>query len=283
MSEKKFPSPLVSVQWLAEQIERSDIVVLDASWFLPGVERDPEQEWSEKRIPGARFFDFDKKIAAPDTELPHMLPSSELFSQACSELGIQTSDDIVVYDSQGLFSAPRVWWMFRAMGHQSVAVLDGGLPAWEEAGLRIETDTPEQVAKTHYSSNYQPEWVIDADTLSAKLDAVDTVVLDARPAARFYGTQPEPRKGVRSGHMPNAKSLPFSQLVKDGHFISVEQLTKRFDAVSAPEQRLIFSCGSGVTACVLALAAELAGRDKLTVYDGSWTEWGRVLKYPVVQ
>jgi len=283
MSEKIFPSSLVSAKWLAEHIERPDIVVLDASWFLPGVDRYPEQEWSVKRIPGARFFDFDNKVAAPDTELPHMLPSADLFSRANSELGIKTNDSIVVYDSQGLFSAPRVWWMFRAMGHQSVAVLDGGLPAWEKADFPIETSLPNVVEKTEYKAMFQPQWVIDADALSTRLNALDTVVLDARPAARFYGTQPEPREGVRSGHMLNAKSLPFTQLVKDGHFIATDQLVQRFDAVSEPDQHLIFSCGSGVTACVLALAAELAGREKLTVYDGSWTEWGRVLKYPVVQ
>lgn len=283
MSGKLLHSSLVSVQWLADHIEKSEVVVLDASWFLPGIERDPQQEWLEKRIPGARFFDFDTKIAAPDTELPHMLPSADQFSQAASELGIEQQDSIVVYDSQGLFSAPRVWWMFRAMGHQSIAVLDGGLPAWEKAEQPIETGTPAVPESTNYRAIFQPEWVIGADALSQQLDAVDTVVLDARPAARFYGTQPEPRQGVRSGHMPNAKSLPFTQLVKDGHFISTEQLEQRLDALSDSEQQLIFSCGSGVTACVLALAADLTGRKRLTVYDGSWTEWGRTLKYPVVQ
>ncbi|ELR65695.1 Thiosulfate sulfurtransferase, rhodanese [Photobacterium marinum] len=282
MSSKLLSSPLVSAQWLADNINNPEVVVLDASWFLPGSERDPVQEWHEKRIPGARFFDFDKKIAAPDTELPHMLPSAELFSREVSELGIKEQDTVVVYDSQGMFSAPRVWWMFRTMGHHDVAVLDGGFPAWQKAGLELETGAPEPPVMTEYKASFCPNWVIDADELNARLGDVDTVVLDARSAERFYGTAPEPRPGVRSGHMPNAKSLPFSQLLSEGYFLDTEQLSKRFDALSDPEQNLIFSCGSGVTACILALAAELTGRKKLTVYDGSWTEWGRKHKYPVV-
>lgn len=283
MSGKLLPSSVVSVHWLAEHIEKPYVKVLDASWFLPGTERDPEQEWREKRIPGAKYFDFDRKVAEPDTELPHMLPSAALFSDEVSKLGINHQDHIVVYDSQGIFSSPRVWWMFRAMGHENVAVLDGGLPAWEHAGLPLETCLPELPEATSYQAVYQPEWVIDAERLQQRLSDTDTVVLDARPAARFYGTVPEPREGVRSGHMPNAKSLPFTQLVKDGHFMAVEQLAQRFDALSDPEQALIFSCGSGVTACTLALAAELTGRKNLAVYDGSWTEWGRSLTYPVVK
>ena len=281
MSGKLLSSSLVSVQWLAENIEKPNVVLLDASWFMPGTERNPEREWREKRIPGARFFDFDNKIAAPDTELPHMLPSADLFSREVSKLGINQQDSIVVYDSQGLFTAPRAWWMFRAMGHTNVAVLEGGLPAWEQAGHPIESGKPEALKETDYHALFQPEWLVDADTLNNRLQATDTVVLDARPAARFYGTVPEPREGVRSGHMPNAKNLPYSQLVKDGHFIDVNALAQHFDTLSDPEQSLIFSCGSGVTACILALAAELAGRKKLAVYDGSWTEWGRTLKYPV--
>jgi len=283
MSGKLLPSSLVSAEWLAKHIKKTEVVVLDASWFLPGSAREPLLEWQSKRIPGAHFFDFDGKIAAPDSELSHMLPSAELFSQEVSKLGISQQDNIVVYDSQGIFSAPRVWWMFRAMGHESVAVLDGGLSAWEQAHLPLENGPQNAPEATDYHAVFQPEWVIGADALNKRLNAPDTVVLDARPAARFYGTAPEPRQGVRSGHMPNAKSLPFTQLVKDGHFVDVEHLIQRFDALSEPEQSLIFSCGSGVTACTLALAAELAGRRKLTVYDGSWSEWGRILKYPVEQ
>ncbi|MEJ2764896.1 rhodanese-like domain-containing protein [Photobacterium sp. MCCC 1A19761] len=283
MSVTTLPSPLVTPTWLAEHLAQSDLVVLDASWFLPGTDRNPQQEWQAKRIPGARFFDFDGKVSDPDSELPHMLPSEALFSQAVSELGIAPHSTIVVYDTHGVFSAPRVWWMFRAMGHNSVAVLDGGLPAWEAAGYPLESGDALAPQPSTFQATYQPDWVIDAETLHQQLENQGCQVLDARPAARFYGTQPEPRAGMRSGHMPQAKSLPFTQLVKNGCFLDVEQLRQRFDALSDQDQRLIFTCGSGVTACILALAAELAGRDRLTVYDGSWAEWGSGMKYPVVQ
>ncbi|WP_036828914.1 sulfurtransferase, partial [Photobacterium sanctipauli] len=249
MSAIQLSSPIVSTEWLAENIHHPDLVVLDASWFLPNTPRYAVQEWKEKRIPNAQYFDFDKKIADPESELPHMLPSEALFSQSVEELGISASSVVIVYDSQGIFSAPRVWWMFRAMGHQQVAVLDGGLPAWEAKGYELQSGEPAPIDKGTFSATLLPEWVIDADTLNSKLEAPQTQVFDARPAARFYGTQPEPRQGVRSGHMPGAKSLPFGQLLEDGHFLPVEQLTQRFDALSDVDEQHIFSCGSGVTAC----------------------------------
>ncbi|CAG22754.1 sulfurtransferase [Photobacterium profundum] len=277
------PSSLVTTDWLAEHLTDDNLVILDASWFMPSSTRKPQQEWSEKRIPSARYFDFDKKIAEPSTQFPHMLPSPELFEKAVSELGINNDDAVVVYDTHGLFSAPRVWWMFKAMGHKNIAVLDGGFPAWLAGNNPIEKGELAAAEITVYKAAFEPEWVIDADTLESLLDDHSVAVLDARGAARFFGTEPEPRQGVRGGHMPNAKSLPFSQLIKDGFFIDKELLVNRFNAVSDIEQRLIFSCGSGVTACVLALGAELAGRKMLTVYDGSWTEWGSTYKYPVVK
>ena len=283
MSVLKISSPLVSVSWLAQNLSNPQLVVLDATWFLPGSERNGENEWHQKRIPSARYFDFDKKVAHPEASFPHMLPEAEHFAREVEALGISTDSTVVVYDSQGIFSAPRVWWMFRAMGHEQVAVLDGGLPAWELAGNTIESGEPKPFEQGKFKSDFQPQWVIDGDALVQALNKPDVQVLDARAAARFYGTQPEPRQGVRSGHMPSAKSLPFGQLLKDGCFLPKEQLQQRFDAVSDADQQLIFSCGSGVTACILALAAELAGRKQLTVYDGSWTEWGSTFKYPVVQ
>ncbi|MCQ1056975.1 sulfurtransferase [Photobacterium sp. ZSDE20] len=282
MSVPKITSPLVSVSWLVEHLSDPEIVVLDASWFLPGSDRNALQEWRDRRIPNARFFDFDKKIAHPAALFPHMLPEPSHFADEVEKLGISNRSQVVVYDSQGVFSAPRVWWMFRAMGHDNVAVLDGGLPAWEIAGNRLEAGEPVSPVAGDFDAQYQPQWVIDGDSLYEKLNTPDVQVLDARAAARFYGTQKEPREGVRSGHMPSAKSLPFGQLLKDGYFLPSDQLKKRFDAVSNVDQRLIFSCGSGVTACILALAAELSGRERLTVYDGSWTEWGSTYKYPIV-
>ncbi|PSW05491.1 sulfurtransferase [Photobacterium lipolyticum] len=274
-------SSLVTTKWLAEHLDDSNLVLLDASWYMPGSERNPEQEWRNCRIRGARFFDFDTRVKDPNADLPHMLPSPELFAQEVSKLGISNQNAIVIYDSHGLFSAPRVWWMFKAMGHNNVAVLDGGLPAWLAEQHATESGEVDKPVASQYEASLLPQWVIDADNLKLLLDDPDTVVFDARSAARFYGTEPEPRAGVRGGHMPNAKSLPFSQLIKDGFFLDRELLESRFNAVADPEQRLIFSCGSGVTACVLALGAELTGRKLLTVYDGSWAEWGASLKYPV--
>lgn len=277
---------LVSVQWLHQALANNaqdNLVVLDATSFMPGVDRDPEQELIEQRIPRARFFDFNNKLAAPDSDLPHMLPSSEQFSLEVSKLGISNDTHVVIYDSLGMFSAPRGWWMFKAMGHNNVAVLDGGLPAWIEAGFELESGELASVIPRDFNAQLQSEWVIDAEHLNQLLDDKNVAVIDARPRARFLGSVKEPREGIRSGHMPNAKNLPFGELLDNGHFIALSEIKTKFDALSTPEQRLIFSCGSGVTACILALAANRIGRKVLTVYDGSWTEWGANEHYPVVK
>ncbi|MEI8592804.1 3-mercaptopyruvate sulfurtransferase [Photobacterium sp. Hal280] len=283
MTKNALPSSVVSADWLLEHADAENIVILDASWFMPGTGRDARAEWESERIPGAVFFDFDQEICDKDSSLPHMLPGAEQFASQVSALGISNKDTLVVYDSHGLFSSPRVWWMFKVMGHDKVAVLDGGLSAWKAAGGALESGSVTEAPENgQFSANFRSEWVTDAQTLLAKLADPQVVVLDARPAARFYAQQPEPREGIRSGHMPNAKSLPFGQLVKDGRLVPQSILKQRFDAFSEQEQQLIFSCGSGVTACILALAADVAGRKNLTVYDGSWTEWGAGMKYPVV-
>ncbi|PQJ62464.1 sulfurtransferase [Photobacterium angustum] len=277
---------LVSVQWLHQALANNaqdNLVVLDATSFMPGVDRDPEQELIEQRIPRTRFFDFNNKLAAPDTDLPHMLPSAEQFSLEVSKLGISNDTHVVIYDSLGMFSAPRGWWMFKTMGHNNVSVLDGGLPAWIEAGLELESGELESIVPMDFNAELQSEWVIDAEHLNELLTDNKVAVIDARPRARFLGSVKEPREGIRSGHMPNAKNLPFGELLDNGHFIALSEIKAKFDVLSTPEQRLIFSCGSGVTACILALAANLIGRRVLTVYDGSWTEWGATECYPVVK
>ncbi|WP_305812370.1 sulfurtransferase [Photobacterium leiognathi] len=282
---------LVSVQWLHQALENQanvsntlqDLVVLDASSFMPGVDRNAEQELIDKRIQGARFFDINDKLAEPNTDLPHMLPSAEQFAREVSKLGISNDTHVVIYDSLGMFSSARGWWMFKAMGHNKVSVLDGGLPAWIAAGYDTESGELPTITPSVFNAELQPEWVIDADGLSQLLADNSVAVIDARPRARFLGSVKEPRVGIRSGHMPNAKNLPFAELLNDGHFIELADIQTKFDGISRPNQRLIFSCGSGITACILALAAHCVGRNVLTVYDGSWTEWGANERYPVVK
>ncbi len=286
MSQLALSNALVSVEWLQEHLSNPQLVVLDASWFMLGSERSPQEEYRSARIPTALFFDFDGEIKDKHSALPHMLPTADDFAESVSQLGISNEHTLVVYDSVGVFSSPRVWWMFKAMGHRNIAVLDGGLPAWKAAGYALESGDLRSLPETtrampRYVAQFQDEWVIDGDSLKDILDDESVSVLDARPSDRFYGRVPEPRKGIRSGHMPGAKNLPFAQLVKDGKMVDAEKLAMRFGAVSDRDDTLIMSCGSGITACILALGASLVGYEHFRVYDGSWTEWGGCKHYPV--
>lgn len=274
MAESALTSSLVDCQWLAEHLSDPDLVVLDASWHMPVANRNGEQEWLASRIPGARYFDFDNRIKDPHSHLPHMLPDADLFSREVSRLGLENHHRIVVYDSVGIFSAPRAWWMFKAMGHQQVAVLDGGLPAWRELGYPIEQEAPTRVLPGHYKASWSPAWVQDTAAVQEALSNPACLVLDARSRERFYGEAPDPRPGVRAGHMPGAVCLPFPELLAGGRLLPPEQLTTRLQLLLKPEQQLVCSCGSGVTAAVLALAAEVSGHRRIAVYDGSWAEWG---------
>ncbi|MBY5994126.1 sulfurtransferase [Ferrimonas balearica] len=268
------PSPLVSVTWLAERLGQEGLSVLDASWFLPGDGRDARAQWHQCRIPGAGFFDFDGALADPHSTLPHMLPPSTQFEREVGQLGVTSEDTLVVYDSLGVFSAPRAWWMFRAMGHRRVAVLDGGLPAWLAAGHTTASGAPTPVEPTAYRAQPDPSRGIDAPALAQALSQPQVRVFDARSPGRFLAQEPEPRPGVRGGHMPGAVNLPFGELLEAGHFKEAAELEAIFARFAEPEMTHLFSCGSGVTACILALAAELAGRRQWRVYDGSWAEWG---------
>lgn len=264
--------PLVSTQWLAEHLGEKDVKIVDGSWRMPG-QGAAVDNYHEQHIPGAVFFDIDA-IADRQTDLPHMLPSPEAFADAVTALGVAETDRVVVYDEKGLFSAARVWWTFRAMGHEKVAVLDGGLPRWlaENRPVTTEKTIP---AQTVYTPRPDPALAADADAVRAALSGGDTV-LDARSAERFAGAAPDPRPGVRSGHMPGAKNLPFSSLLDGDALKPADQLSAIFtDAGIAPETRVITSCGSGVTAAVLSLALEVIGSRAHRLYDGSWSEWGK--------
>ncbi|WP_371676687.1 sulfurtransferase [Streptomyces sp. NBC_01276] len=261
--------PLVGVEWLAERIGGTGPVLFDAS---VGVHRG-----APARIPGARPFDLDGVLSDHTAAAPHTMPAAAEFAEAMRGLGLDDTDTVVVYDGAGIYSSARAWWMLRAMGFTRAAVLDGGLPAWTAAGLPVE-DAPAAYGgpRGSFTARPRPGLLVDAATVSAALADPAAAVLDARTRERFEGTAPEPRPGLRGGHMPGAVSLPFGELQgPDGRMRTTEELRTVFATVAGDRERLCFSCGSGVTACVLALGATLAGReDGLAVYDGSWSEWG---------
>ncbi|MFT6985752.1 MAG: thiosulfate/3-mercaptopyruvate sulfurtransferase [Psychromonas sp.] len=284
MTPLVLPSALVATDWLHKNIDHENLVVLDSSWHMPNVNRDGKSEWSNERIPGALFFDFDREICDRNADLPHMMPSAADFQQSAQNLGINQNSIIVVYDSLGIFSSPRVWWMFKAMGFSQVAVLDGGLPAWKAENFATESGAPvKQLAQGDFIACYQSALICNASEVLHATQSSDHAVIDARPAGRFSGEVPEPRAGVRSGSMPNAKSLPATQILQDQKMQDAYQLALLFEALAPKHKRVIFSCGSGVTACILALGATLAGYQNLSIYDGSWSEWGSREDLPIVK
>lgn len=258
--------PLVDVAWLSEHLNDSNLVLLDASMAPPG-----QPTYAPGPIiPGARRFDFDKQVCDRNSPLPHMMPSAAQFTEAAQALGVNTGSIVVVYDHLGLFASPRAWWMFKSMGFTAVYVLDGGLPAWLHAGLSTQDHYSSALAPGNFIANYRPEYFVDKQQVLAALDDPAVQILDARPSGRFNGSLPEPRPGLRSGHMPGATSLPFTAVQSGGTLLKAADLVPLIGTPGA----LICSCGSGVTACVLALAAVVAGVKQVSVYDGSWSEWG---------
>ncbi len=268
-------SPLVTAEWLKANL--ASVKTLDAGYHLTGVERDPEAEFAAARIPGACRFDINR-VTDQANPLPHMLPPAADFAAAASSMGINNNDHVVIYDDSAILPATRVWWMFRLFGHERVSVLDGGLAAWHRVGGDIETTTP--VIPTTGQFTTRPSVgakVIDMSTIQALISADSLGQLaDARGSSRFVGAAPEPRAGLRSGHIPGARNVPLTSLIDaNGSFLPVGGIRQAFlDGGIDPDRPVITSCGSGVTACGLALGLALVGNEQVFVYDGSWVEWG---------
>ena len=277
------PSSIVSTDWLEKEIGASDLVLLDASVppVVPGYfSVNCDGQFSV--IPGAQRFDYDKVVCKPNSSLPHMMPERDLFEEEVRKLGINTTSTVIVYDDVGLYASPRAWWMFRAMGHDRVAVLDGGLPKWLSEN-RIVSEKFSEGSIGNFVAELRKDLFCDFQVVLEGLDSPNCAVLDARSERRFKGLDPEPRPGVRSGHMPNAKNLPFPEVLNGGLLKSVSELQEIFVNLGLDHQdAIITSCGSGITACILTLAADVAGFSRLSVYDGSWAEWGLPGKLPVV-
>ncbi len=269
------PKTLVSTDWLAKNIKNPDLRILDASWYLPDMNRDPKAEYNAGHIPGARFFDIDE-ISDGRSALPHMVPPVEKFMSRMRAMGVGDGHQIVVYDGAGLFSAARVWWLFRLMGKTDIAVLDGGFPKWVAEGREVE-DLPPVLRDRHITVQRQAHLVRDVTQVAAASKLADHTIIDARPPARFKGTAPEPREGLRAGHIPGSKNVFFRDLLNaNGTMKPVAEMREIFnDAGADLTKPVITTCGSGVTAAVLSLALERIGNRNHALYDGSWAEWGQ--------
>jgi thiosulfate/3-mercaptopyruvate sulfurtransferase len=274
---------LVSTAWLGERLGLPDLVVLDATYMLPGSGRDAQAEFRQAHVPGAVFFDIDA-IADAGIPLPHMMPSAEQFARQVGALGVGDDTDVVVYDAHGLMSAARAWWMLRAFGHARVAVLDGGLPKWIAEGRPVATGDASAPSARTFFARPVPGAVALLDDVAAASRTGAAQILDARAAERFTGEAEEIRPGLRRGHVPGSRNLPFTALLdpRDKTLLPVEEIARRIAAAGIDKDRpVITTCGSGVTACVLALGLRLAGASGVAVYDGSWTEWGQPSDRPV--
>ncbi|KGK42283.1 hypothetical protein LH51_08590 [Nitrincola sp. A-D6] len=274
-------SPLVSVEWLVQNLDDPKLILLDASMdkvvgMTPLVYEQP------CFIPGARQCDLENRFIDSNSSLPHTLPSETVFTQQAQALGINTDSVIVIYDNQGIYAAPRAWWMFRIMGHEQVYVLDGGLPEWQRQGHATGSVLTIASQQGNIQGCFQAQRVCSCEQLLSKLEVPTTQIVDARSQARFYGQAPEPRAGLRGGHIPGSINLPFLDLMQGHRFAAASILAEKFAASGVrPNTRLVFSCGSGITACIVLLAAAIAEYQSLCLYDASWSEWGANHRLPI--
>jgi thiosulfate/3-mercaptopyruvate sulfurtransferase len=282
-NESALPSRwLVSTQWLEDHLAAPDVVVVDGSFYLVTQKRDAREEYLAAHVPGAVFFDIDA-ISDHTNPLPHMLPSAEAFSSAMRALGIGDGETLVIYDGLGLYSAPRVWWTFRAFGVREVYILDGGFPKWKAEGRPIESGEVKRMPR-HFTARLDHGMVADVADVQKALANHSAQVVDARAADRFRGEAPEPRPGLRAGHMPGALNVPYAALLEDGRLRPREELAAAFAAGGVDTDKpVITSCGSGVTAAILTFALDALGKEQTSVYDGSWTEWGSREDLPVAK
>ena len=283
MIDARLPDPLVSTEWLAATLGAPDLKVVDATFYLPHLRRDARAEFEQAHIPGAVFFDIDA-VADHSIPLPHMLPDPGAFADAVGALGIGAGDRVVVYGGKGLIASARVWWTFRVFGHEPVAVLDGGLGKWRKEGRPVEAG-PARPAPRRFSATYHKDLVADLSRMLAVLERGDAQIVDARSRGRFTATEPEIRPGLRGGHIPGSMNLPYGDLFRadEDAMRPVDEVRDAFrQAGLDPERPVVTTCGSGVSAAVLALALYRLGRRDAAVYDGSWTEWGGRTDTPIV-
>lgn len=264
-------TPLVSSEWLDENINLKDLVILDASPLTNASEK--QTEFKNQAIPGARYFDIKNVFSDLTSPFPNTFPTIEQFEQGCRNLGINNSSKIVVYDNLGIYTSPRVWWMFKAMGHEDVAVLNGGLQDWIINDYETKTSLSLTPEKGNFICQFDPNQIVDIDFIQSNISLRDHLLIDARSEGRFNGTSKEPRTGLRSGHIPNSVNIPFESVLDDGRYKAEAELTQLFKCIRTDDRPLSFSCGSGITACIVLFAAELVLKNDTSIYDGSWTEW----------
>jgi len=263
-------STIVSSKWLSDNLYSPNLVVLDAS------QPRGKSESISQQIIGARPFDIKGAFSDKSNSLPNTFPSKEQFEEGCQELGINSSSKIVVYDSLGIYTSPRVWFMFKAMGHENIAVLDGGFPEWIAMGFETETIVEKTYSNGNFKATFQPEMIRSIDFVRENLAKKESLVIDASSVDRFNSLVPEPRADLRRGNIPNSINIPFQNTLENGKFKSVEKLTRLFKENKSENKSLVFSCGSGITACIVLLAAELVFEGNKAIYDGSWTEWAQL-------